>query len=118
VVRTSGLGAVAVDAVIAGIGIKPNVDLATAAGLKVAGGIVVDELLHTSDPDIFAAGDVASFPCAALNRRLRFEHEDNAEAMGRTAGRNMAGGAEFYEHLLIAARFHLFGSSRRKMSGS
>src|SRR5215831_15826591 len=47
VVRTNGPGAVTVDAVIAGIGIKPNVDLATAAGLKVAGGIVVDELLHT-----------------------------------------------------------------------
>ena len=99
VVRTNGPEAIAVDVVIAGIGIKPNVDLATTAGLEVAGGIVVDELLRTGDPDIFAAGDVASFPCAALNRRLRFEHEDNADAMGRTAGRNMAGGAETYEHL-------------------
>jgi 3-phenylpropionate/trans-cinnamate dioxygenase ferredoxin reductase component len=99
VVRTNGPEAIVVDTVIAGIGIKPNVDLATTAGLEVAGGIVVNELLRTSDPDIFAAGDVASFPCVALNRRLRFEHEDNADAMGRTAGRNMAGGAETYEHL-------------------
>ena len=99
VVRTNGPEAIVVDTVIAGIGIKPNVDLATTAGLEVAGGIVVNELLRTSDPDIFAAGDVASFPCVALNCRLRFEHEDNADAMGRTAGRNMAGGAETYEHL-------------------
>jgi NADPH-dependent 2,4-dienoyl-CoA reductase/sulfur reductase-like enzyme len=99
VVRTNGPEALTVDAVIAGIGIKPNVDLAVAAGLNVADGILVDERLRTSDPDIFAAGDVASFPCLALNRRLRLEHEDNADAMGRTAGRNMAGGNETYGHL-------------------
>src|SRR5262249_39523587 len=99
VIRTNGPAALAVDAVIAGIGIKPNVDLAMAAGLNVADGILVDERLRTSDPDIFAAGDVASFPWAALNRRLRVEHEDNADAMGRTAGRNMAGGNETYGHL-------------------
>src|SRR5262249_39746871 len=67
VVRTSGPGPIAVDAVIAGIGIKPNVDLAVAAGLNVGDGILVDEWLRTSDPDIFAAGDVARFPCVALN---------------------------------------------------
>ncbi len=74
-------------------------DLAESAGLTVAGGIVVDEMLRTSDPDIYAAGDVANFPCRALERRLRFEHEDNAEAMGRTAGRNMAGRCDAYRHL-------------------
>jgi 3-phenylpropionate/trans-cinnamate dioxygenase ferredoxin reductase component len=92
-------GRVVVDTVIAGIGIEPNVDLAKSAGLKIGNGIVVDEMLRTSDPNIFAAGDVANFPCAALERRLRYEHEDNAEAMGRTAGRNMAGGCEAYRHL-------------------
>jgi 3-phenylpropionate/trans-cinnamate dioxygenase ferredoxin reductase subunit len=59
----------------------------------------VDESLRTSDPNIFAAGDVANFPCRALKRRLRFEHEDNARAMGRMAGRNMAGGIDTYRHL-------------------
>lgn len=99
VVRTSGNGGLAVDAVIAGIGIEPNVALAQFAGLRVQGGIVVDEMLRTSDPDIYAAGDVANFPCRILATRLRFEHEDNAEAMGRTAGHNMAGGCEEYRHL-------------------
>jgi 3-phenylpropionate/trans-cinnamate dioxygenase ferredoxin reductase component len=99
VVDTSGNDSIAVDIVVAGIGIQPNDELARTAGLSVGGGIIVDETLRTSDPDIFAAGDVANFPCSALDKRLRFEHEDNADAMGRTAGRNMAGGSELYRHL-------------------
>ena len=99
VIRTNDHGNIVVDSVIAGIGITPNVGLANAAGLEVEDGIIVDEMLRTSDPNVFAAGDVANFPCAALRRRVRFEHEDNARAMGRAAGRNMAGGAEVYRHL-------------------
>jgi len=99
VVQTNENGATAVDGVVAGIGIAPNVGLAVSAGLAVEGGIVVDEMLRTSHPDIYAAGDVASFPCRALGRRLRFEHEDNAQSMGRTAGLNMAGRCEPYGHL-------------------
>lgn len=100
VVRTASDGAsLAVDAVIAGIGIDPNVALAKNSGLHVRGGIVVDELLRTSVPDIFAAGDVANFPCSALGQRIRCEHEDNAAVMGRTAGHNMAGRSEPYRHL-------------------
>jgi NADPH-dependent 2,4-dienoyl-CoA reductase/sulfur reductase-like enzyme len=67
--------------------------------LTVDNGIVVDELLRTSQLDIYAAGDVAAFSSVALGKRLRFEHEDNANAMGRAAGRNMAGAAEPYRHL-------------------
>ena len=88
-----------VDGVIAGIGIQPNVELAQATGLKVSNGIVVDDTLHTSQPDIFAAGDVAEFSNPALGKRLRIEHEDNANSMGRQAGRNMAGANEPYHHL-------------------
>jgi NADPH-dependent 2,4-dienoyl-CoA reductase/sulfur reductase-like enzyme len=99
VVRTVDNGATAVDVVVAGIGIEPNVDLAKSAGLAVDGGIIVDERLRTSNPDIYAAGDVANFPCQPLGRRMRFEHEDNAAVMGRTAGRNMAGQSEVYRHL-------------------
>jgi NADPH-dependent 2,4-dienoyl-CoA reductase/sulfur reductase-like enzyme len=99
VVCINGASRLAVDSVIAGIGIEPNVGLARTAGLKVEGGVAVDETLRTGDPHIFAAGDVASFPCAALGRRLRFEHEDNARAMGQTAGRNMAGVHETYRHV-------------------
>jgi 3-phenylpropionate/trans-cinnamate dioxygenase ferredoxin reductase subunit len=88
-----------VDGVIAGIGIQPNLDLAHSAGLKVANGIVVDETLRTSNPDIFAAGDVAEFHNPVLGKRLRIEHEDNANTMGQHAGRNMAGANEPYHHL-------------------
>ena len=88
-----------VDGVIAGIGIQPNVELAQAAGLKVGNGIVVDDFLHTSQSDIFAAGDVAEFSNPALGKRLRIEHEDNANTMGKQAGRNMAEANEPYHHL-------------------
>ncbi len=99
VVRTSGQREIAVDGVVAGLGIEPNVELARAAGLAVGDGIVVDENLRTSDPAIHAAGDVAAFHNPALGKRVRVEHEDTANVMGRTAGRNMAGRAEPYRHL-------------------
>jgi NADPH-dependent 2,4-dienoyl-CoA reductase/sulfur reductase-like enzyme len=98
--RTAENARTPVHAVVAGIGIQPNADLARSAELMLEdGGIAVDELLRTSNPDIYAAGDVANFPCCAVNRRVRVEHEDNAQAMGRTAGRNMAGECEPYRHL-------------------
>ncbi len=90
---------VLVDGVVAGIGIQPNVELAQQAGLQVDGGVVVDELLRTSHPDIYAAGDVALFYNPALDKRIRVEHEDNAYAMGGLAGRAMAGQPEPYHHL-------------------
>lgn len=92
-------GDVAVDGVVAGIGTEPNVELALGAGLAVDGGIVVDEFLRTSHPDVYAAGDVAAFPVAALGDRRRIEHEDNALTMGRHAGRAMAGDPAPYRHL-------------------
>jgi NADPH-dependent 2,4-dienoyl-CoA reductase/sulfur reductase-like enzyme len=88
-----------VDGVVAGVGIEPNVELASACGLKVENGIVVDQLLRTTNPDIYAAGDVATFFNPALGKQMRVEHEDNANAMGRSAGRNMAGASEPYDHL-------------------
>jgi len=95
----SGHQMVRVDAVVAGIGIVPNIDLAKDANLEVSGGIVVDEFLQTTAPNVYAAGDVARFFNPALNERIRVEHEDNTNAMGRLAGRNMAGAAERYTHL-------------------
>lgn len=88
-----------VEAVIAGIGIRPNIELAKAAGLKTNNGVVVDEMLQTSRPGVFAAGDVAEFNNPALGERMRVEHEDNANTMGTQAGRNMAGANEPYHHL-------------------
>jgi len=87
------------DGVVVGIGIVPEVELAREAGLETGDGIVVDAHLRTSDPAIFAAGDVAAFPHPALRRRTRVEHEDAANTMGRQAGRNMAGADEPYEHV-------------------
>jgi NADPH-dependent 2,4-dienoyl-CoA reductase/sulfur reductase-like enzyme len=90
---------VTADAAVAGLGIVPNIDLAQQAGLKVDNGIVVDEHLQTSTPDIYAAGDVANFFNPALGTRMRVEHEDNANTMGRAAGRAMTGATEPYTHL-------------------
>jgi len=90
---------IAADAVVAGIGITPNVELAQAAGLGVDNGIRVDSALRTSHPDIYAAGDVANFFNRAIGRRLRVEHEDNANEMGRLAGLSMAGRKVSYDHL-------------------
>ncbi len=87
------------DGVVVGIGIVPETGLARDAGLEVGDGIVVDAHLRTSDPDVFAAGDVASFPHPALRRHMRVEHEDAANTMGHQAGRNMAGTDEPYEHV-------------------
>ena len=99
VVRTTQGEEVPTDVIVAGLGIQPNVELAEQAGLRVENGIVVDELLRTSAPDIYAAGDVANFFNPALGTRLRVEHEDNANAMGAAAGRSMAGKGTPYTHL-------------------
>ena len=97
--RTEPGQTVKADGVVAGIGIEPNTQLAEAAGLKVDGGILVDHELRTSAPDIYAAGDVARFYNPALEKFLRVEHEDNANTMGRAAGRAMAGAPDPYHHL-------------------
>ena len=99
VVRTTHGKEIPADVIVAGLGIQPNVELAEQAGLRVENGIVVDELLQTSAPDIFAAGDVANFFNPALGTRLRVEHEDNANSMGAAAGRSMAGEGSPYTHL-------------------
>ena len=96
IVRTGSGRAIETDGVVAGIGIRPNIELAEAAGLKIENGIVVNERLETSLPDIYAAGDVVNFFHSGLGKRVRVEHEDNAVFMGKLAGRNMAGAGETY----------------------
>jgi NADPH-dependent 2,4-dienoyl-CoA reductase/sulfur reductase-like enzyme len=98
IVTAGGGKEISADGVVAGLGILPNTALAEQAGLKVENGIVVNELLHTSDPDIYAAGDVANFHSVVLDKRMRVEHEDNANVMGEMAGRNMAGQSDAYRH--------------------
>jgi NADPH-dependent 2,4-dienoyl-CoA reductase/sulfur reductase-like enzyme len=89
-----------VDAVVAGLGIEPRVELAAEAGLPVADGIVVDDRGRVAGHEhVFAAGDVARFPTAALGGTTRVEHEDHAKSHGRRVGANMAGADEPYDHL-------------------
>jgi NADPH-dependent 2,4-dienoyl-CoA reductase/sulfur reductase-like enzyme len=99
IIRTTHGQELPADVIVAGLGIQPNVELAEQAGVHVENGIVVDELLRTNVPDIFAAGDVASFFNPALGARMRVEHEDNANTMGAAAGRAMAGRGAPYTHL-------------------
>jgi NADPH-dependent 2,4-dienoyl-CoA reductase/sulfur reductase-like enzyme len=77
--------------VIIAVGVAPNTGLAAAAGLEIDNGILVDEGLRTSDPDIFAAGDVANAFNTLLDRRIRVEHWGNALAGGPIAARSMIG---------------------------
>lgn len=99
IVRTGKRHSIEADGIVAGIGIRPNVELAEGAGLEVDNGILVNERLETSAPNVYAAGDVANFYHSALGKRTRVEHEDNAIRMGKLAGRNMAGANETYTHI-------------------
>ena len=99
-VRTqSGLD-IDADAVVAGLGVVADTELAEAAGLEVNDGIVVDEYGRVpGHDDVFAAGDVARFPVTALGVSLRIEHEDHANSHGSAVGANMAGAGQPYDHL-------------------
>ncbi len=84
------------DLVVVGIGVDPDTTLARNAGLDTNGGIVVDEFLRTSAPDVYAAGDVARYPDPRTGRRVRIEHWVVAGRQGRTAARNMVGHREAF----------------------
>jgi NAD(P)H-nitrite reductase large subunit len=87
--------------VVMGVGIRLNTELAADAGLDLTerGEVVVDEYLRTSDPDIYAAGDIAAWPDPTFEKRLRVEHWDVARRQGLRAGRNMAGEDKAYTSL-------------------
>ncbi|MGH2575365.1 MAG: NAD(P)/FAD-dependent oxidoreductase, partial [Ignavibacteria bacterium] len=87
------------DAVVGGIGIKPDTELAESANINTDNGIIVDQYLRTNYQHIFAAGDVANFYNPALDTRIRVEHEDNANKMGKHVGIVMAGELKPYNHL-------------------
>ena len=96
----TGSGEVApADAVVVGIGIVPNVELARSAGLEIDDGIVVDECGRTSDPRIYAAGDVSRHFNPLLGRRLRLESWQNAQNQAIAVARNVLGAARPYAQL-------------------
>jgi len=79
------------DLAVIGVGIRPNVELAESAGLDVDNGVVTDASLRTSDPDIYACGDVMSAANPLLGKHIRVEHWDNAINSGQTAAKAMLG---------------------------
>ncbi len=103
------------DLVVVGVGLVPNTDLAKAAGLQVDNGIVVNEWLETSAPDVYAAGDAARFYAPVFERHLRVEHYDVAVRHGKVAGANMAGAGVTFTELpyffsdMFEMRIHVHG---------
>ena len=108
------------DAVVIGVGVLPRTQLAEAAGLDADNGITVDEHLRTSNADVYAAGDVASYPDVLLGRR-RVEHVDHAEKSGELAGKVMAGSDDTYDHTpffwsdILDAGYEAIGETSSKL---
>ena len=98
-IRLGDGSVVAADAVIVGVGITPNTELAAAAGLEIDNGIKVDAQLRSSDPDIYAAGDVASAFHPVIGKHIRVEHWANALNQPQAAAQAMAGQQVSYDRV-------------------
>ena len=96
-VHIKGHASVPADTVLIGVGAAPNIALADAAGLELAeGGIAVDATLRSSDPDVYAAGDVAAEDHPKYRHRIRVEHWANAKDQGKHVAANLLGADEPY----------------------
>ena len=125
-VKTKAGKSVSGDLVLVAVGVEPNLDFAKAAGLEVdekKNGILVNEYLETSVPDVWAAGDVAGFQDPVLGKLWRVEHWNNALWHGEIAGANMAGQRVAYDHIpnffsdALDIHFELFGDPQGGKGG-
>jgi 3-phenylpropionate/trans-cinnamate dioxygenase ferredoxin reductase component len=98
-VRLADDSHVQADVIIAGIGISPNIQLGAAAGLHIDNGISVDAQLRSSDPDIYAAGDVANAAHPTLGKHIRVEHWANALHQPQAAAKAMLGQNVAYDRV-------------------
>jgi 3-phenylpropionate/trans-cinnamate dioxygenase ferredoxin reductase subunit len=98
-VRTTGGRTLAADLVVVGVGAAPRTELAEAAGLDVDNGVLTDDRLRTSAPNVFAAGDIANAQHPLLGERVRVEHWGTALEQGPAAARNMLGQDLAYERI-------------------
>jgi NADPH-dependent 2,4-dienoyl-CoA reductase/sulfur reductase-like enzyme len=87
------------DLVVAGIGVHPAIEVVTKSGLDVGDGILVNEHLQTSHPDVFAAGDVANYQDVLFGKRRRVEHWDNAVSQGQYCARSLMGDRAPFKHV-------------------
>ena len=87
------------DLVVAGIGVQPAIEVVTNSGLEVGDGILVNEYLQTSHPDVFAAGDVANYQDVVFGKRRRVEHWDNAVSQGQYCARSVMGDKAPFRHV-------------------
>ena len=125
-VKTKAGKAIDGDYVLVGVGVKPNLEFALASGLDVdekKNGVLVNEFLETSAPDVWAAGDVAGFQDPVLGKQWRVEHWNNAFWHGEIAGANMAGQHVAYDHVAnffsdeLDIHFELFGDPQGGKGG-
>jgi NADPH-dependent 2,4-dienoyl-CoA reductase/sulfur reductase-like enzyme len=87
------------DLVVAGIGVQPALEVATNSGLAVGDGILVNEYLQTSHPDVFAGGDVANYQDVLFGKPRRLEHWDNAVSQGQYCARSLMGDKTPFRHV-------------------
>ena len=125
-VKTKAGKVIGGDYVLVGVGVKPSLEFALASGLDVdekKNGVLVNEFLETSAPDVWAAGDVAGFQDPVLGKQWRVEHWNNALWHGEIAGANMAGQRVAYDHIPnffsdeLDIHFELFGDPQGGKGG-